>query len=259
MAINFLIKKPLLVQLVCCSVNGQTHSRVACPSVSGDIIRQIDMENLPILIGIHLMALASPGPDFYVILRASTLGSVRAGLYCSFGIVLGVATHLLLVYWGLALVIHQSPALYLAVVFMGGVWLLRIAWLALRTTPSDYDLSVKQTTSVQQKTPASFLMLGYLTNLLNPKAFIYFISIISQIVRPDQNSHLYWLLATILMSITLLWFFLLSACFRMPGVKRFIKKYGYIVERFFGVFIVFFVMLILYDQWVHHYSNFLKS
>ena len=65
------------------------------------------MDKLVILVGIHFLALASPGPDFIVVLRSSLAGKLRRTLFCCAGIALGVASHLLLAYFGLSLILKS--------------------------------------------------------------------------------------------------------------------------------------------------------
>ncbi len=197
----------------------------------------IAMDLLVFIVGIHLMALAVPGPDFYIILRASYWNNQSKSLCCVLGITASVITHLLLVYLGFSLIIVQSPTLYTIVMLAGALWLLRIAWFALRAQKDDFNATVKRKDQTVLPTFSCFL-LGYCTNLLNPKALIYFISIIAQVVRPDENQTTYFFVASLLIALTFLWFVMLVKCLGQPWAKHLTRNYGYLVERVFGVLII---------------------
>ena len=201
------------------------------------------MEKLLLLLALHFMALAMPGPDFAAVLRSSLSGHSKDALWCSVGIALGVASHLLLAYVGLSLILYESPKLYRLVVIAGSIWLLILGWSALRAKKNDVSTSTAPSIAAHYA-----LLRGYLTNLLNPKALVYFISIISQIIQPDKDRGLYLIAATLMTLMTFIWFSLLAKFLNTQRARKHVIAYGHIVEKFFGVCIILLAASMLYSE-----------
>ena len=60
----------------------------------------------------HLFAVASPGPDFAVVLRQSVLGGSRTGIWTSLGVGSAILLHVAYCLLGVALLLAQSPSLF---------------------------------------------------------------------------------------------------------------------------------------------------
>jgi threonine/homoserine/homoserine lactone efflux protein len=129
----------------------------------------------PVFLAVVLAAYVVPGPDFAVILRSSTR-SVRAGFAAAAGAQLGLCVHMLLAVVGVSAVLAAHPGALVVVRLLGGLYLLylggRLVLGSLRrrpTGPSPAD------------TGASFAQ-ALLTNLTNPKAVLFFASVLPQFV-----------------------------------------------------------------------------
>jgi threonine/homoserine/homoserine lactone efflux protein len=120
-----------------------------------------------------------PGPDFAVILRSSTR-SPRAGLAAALGAQTGLCVHMALAALGLSLLLARSPDVLTAVRLVGAGYLtflgLRILWSTrgarreVDETPGDPEC---------RPTGAAFAQ-GFFTNVLNPKAILFFASVLPQ-------------------------------------------------------------------------------
>src|SRR4029079_11865660 len=86
-----------------------------------------------VLTAVHLLAAASPGPDFAYVTRQSLVHGRRAGLLASLGIALGLSIHLVYSAAGLAAVIAHSAQWMTAIKLVGGVYLLYLGWQGLRS------------------------------------------------------------------------------------------------------------------------------
>jgi threonine/homoserine/homoserine lactone efflux protein len=120
-----------------------------------------------------------PGPDFAVILRASTRSS-RAGLAAALGAQTGLCVHMALAALGLSLLLARSPDVLTAVRLVGAGYLtflgLRILWFT-RGTRRALDEISRDPASLP--TSAAFAQ-GFFTNVLNPKAILFFASVLPQ-------------------------------------------------------------------------------
>lgn len=80
----------------------------------------------------HFIALISPGPDFLLIIKSTLRNSRRV----AFGVVSGIATanalYIVLCLAGAGAILAQSVTLMILIKLFGGIFLLFIAWQALR-------------------------------------------------------------------------------------------------------------------------------
>ncbi|MBC9714925.1 LysE family translocator [Streptomyces sp. TRM66268-LWL] len=172
------------------------------------------------LLAVGLVAL--PGADFAVVVRGA-LASRRAGLACAFGIAAGLLLHTVLAVAGVAAVLATLPTLFRALQLVGAAYVLYLGVQALRSLRRPRTDAPGESAALPRLTAAAALRQGFLTNALNPKASITFLSILPQFV-PDQGSALprTLLLATIVVVIALLWF---------PMVALLVDRLGRFLRR----------------------------
>ncbi|MFF8430058.1 LysE family translocator [Streptomyces sp. NPDC016566] len=151
--------------------------------------------------GIAAGLVAMPGADFTVVVR-NALVSRRAGAVCGLGIAGGLLVHTALAVAGVAAVLVAVPALFRALQLLGGVYVLQLGVRTLR------PLRRSATDSVEAAPPVGHpLRQGFVTNVLNPKASLTFLSLLPQFV-PSGGSALprTLLLALIVCTLALAWF-----------------------------------------------------
>ena len=120
-----------------------------------------------------------PGADFVMVTRTSIRNGRWAGLYTTFGICLSICIHATYSIAGLAVVIANSAWLFSIIKYLGAAYLVYIAYNLLTTR----ELLVNdQQVGTEFITDFAALRLGFLSNILNPKAPIFFISIYTQVV-----------------------------------------------------------------------------
>jgi threonine/homoserine/homoserine lactone efflux protein len=148
--------------------------------------------------GVAAGMVAMPGADFTVVVR-NALVSRRAGLACALGIACGLLIHTALAVAGIAAVLAAVPALFRALQLAGGAYVL---YLGLRTLRPSGTVEATEGTSTARP-----LRQGFVTNALNPKAPITFLSLLPQFVpagAPALPRTL--LLALIVIGIATVWF-----------------------------------------------------
>ncbi|MGJ5749957.1 threonine/homoserine/homoserine lactone efflux protein [Streptomyces puniciscabiei] len=151
--------------------------------------------------GIAAGLVAMPGADFTVVVR-NALVSRRAGAVCGLGIAGGLLVHTTLAVAGVAAVLVAVPALFRALQLLGGAYVLhlgvRTLWSLRGAVQSPEDSAAE---------PAHPLRQGFVTNVLNPKASLTFLSLLPQFVpagSPALPRTL--LLALIVCALALVWF-----------------------------------------------------
>ena len=123
---------------------------------------------------IHLLAAASPGPDFLLVTRESLVNGRRAGLLTSVGISLGLAVHVSYSATGVAALVAHSPALLTAVEMLGACFLIYLGARSLRAQRSPPP---PEGIAAMDVRTSKLLLRGFLCNLLNPKAPLYFLAL----------------------------------------------------------------------------------
>ncbi|MEU0939176.1 MULTISPECIES: LysE family translocator [unclassified Embleya] len=122
----------------------------------------------------------TPGPNMmYVTSRSITQGR-RAGLVSLLGVGLGFLIYMSMANLGLSAVFLVVPELYTAVKLAGAAYLGWLAWQALR--PGGVSAFAPQ--ELAPDSNRRLFTMGLLTNLLNPKAAIMYLSLIPQFVDP---------------------------------------------------------------------------
>ncbi|MEU7581231.1 LysE family translocator [Streptomyces sp. NPDC041068] len=144
---------------------------------------------------------AMPGADFTVVVR-NALVSRRAGVACAVGVAGGLLVHTALAVAGVAAVLAAVPALFRALQLIGAGYVLVLAYRALRSAARPRTAAAGEPAA-----QGGGLREGFLTNALNPKASITFLSVLPQFV-PDGSPAMprTLLLASIVVALALLWF-----------------------------------------------------
>ena len=128
-----------------------------------------------------LIVVASPGTGvLYTLAAALTKGS-RASVAAAFGCTLGIVPHMLAAMLGLAAVLHTSALAFAALKYCGVIYLLYMAWQALRETGA---LSVD--TRLDARSGRRVIVTGFLINILNPKLSIFFLAFLPQFIGAEE-------------------------------------------------------------------------
>lgn len=139
------------------------------------------------LLGISVVALGlvlTPGPNMiYLVSRSVTQGR-RAGLVSLLGVAAGFLVYLAAATAGLATVFVAVPAAYTALKVAGAAYLLHLAWQAVRPGAT----SVLTPRDLPVDPPRRLFTMGLVTNLLNPKIAVLYVSLLPQFIDPDRGS-----------------------------------------------------------------------
>ncbi|MGK5740645.1 LysE family translocator [Micromonospora sp. URMC 103] len=138
------------------------------------------------LVGIAVVAVGlvlTPGPNMvYLVSRSVTQGR-RAGFVSLLGVAAGFGVYLVAAVAGLATVFVLVPALYTAVKLAGAAYLLWLAWRTLRPGGA----SPFTPAPLPPERPWRLFTMGLVTNLLNPKIAILYVSLLPQFLDPQRG------------------------------------------------------------------------
>ena len=189
---------------------------------------------------IHLVAVASPGPDFAIVVRNSITFGRRIAMYTSVGIGLGILIHVAYSLVGLSVVIKTTPWLYQAISYLAAAYLVYLAIGALKSGPPSAAAKGEATPAPEEKTmgPGKALWIGFLTNGLNPKATLFFLSLFTAFIDVDTPMGIKLAYGLYLAVATGLWFCFLSYILGSNRVTRLLGKKGYWLDRTMGVLLL---------------------
>lgn len=182
---------------------------------------------------VHFLAVASPGPDFAIVVKNSVSYGKRVALVTSFGIGTGILIHVAYSLLGIGFLISKSIFLFNMIKLIGAAYLIYLGYKALKAKPSQDQGDVELANASTISLPKAFLI-GFMTNGLNPKATLFFLSLFTVIVSPDTpTSH--QLVYGIYMSLaTTLWFSLVSMLFSQQKVRASFHRVGHWFDRVMG-------------------------
>lgn len=190
--------------------------------------------------GIHLLAVASPGPDFVMVSRNALVYSRKISIYSAIGLGLGIIVHVTYSLLGIALIIANSVILFTIIKLLGAAYLIYIGYKALRHAKPVATSEEKVTTHTVSRTitPLAAIRMGFLTNVLNPKATLFFLALFTQIISPETP--ILWQVAYgIEMSIaTFLWFALVATLLSHRHIRSGFRKMQHHFERVFGIILI---------------------
>ena len=139
------------------------------------------------LLAFALIALGmvlTPGPNMiYLISRSICQGRV-AGLISLGGVALGFVFYMLCASFGITAIVLAVPYAYDALRFAGALYLLWLAWQAVRPG----GRSPFQVRALPADSPRKLFAMGFLTNLLNPKIAVMYLSLLPQFIDPANGS-----------------------------------------------------------------------
>lgn len=180
----------------------------------------------------HLLAAASPGPDFVLVSQHTLKYGRRAGLWCSLGVALGLSIHIIYSVLGLATLIANSVTLLWIIKLLGGCYLLYLGIQGLRSKAGGATLTV--TTSAVAPAVKRSLSMGFACNVLNPKAPIYFIAIFTVVLSPDLPLYQLAAYGVWMMLLQWFWFAFVTAILSLPALNKRFQTFGHWIDRVFG-------------------------
>ena len=190
---------------------------------------------------IHLLAVASPGPDFAIVVRHSLHYGRSSALATSMGIGVGILVHVAYSLVGLSLIIATTPWLFNVIKYIATAYLLYLAWGAIRAKPvQDANQSNENEVSHEKATIslAKSFSVGFVTNGINPKATLFFLSLFTLVIDPETELSVKLFYGGYLAIATASWFCFLSMILNHQKVIHLLRQYSYWVDRAMGVLLV---------------------
>ena len=168
---------------------------------------------------VHLIALVSPGPDFFFVSQTAVSRSRKEAMMGVLGITCGVMVWAGVALLGLHLIIEKMAWLHNIIMVGGGLYLCWMGYQMLRGALKKRETADAAPQVELAQSGKSFLK-GLLTNLANPKAIIYFGSVFSLFVGDSVGSGARWGIFLLIVIETLAWFTVVASLFALPAMRN---------------------------------------
>ncbi|MFA4914617.1 MAG: LysE family translocator [Comamonadaceae bacterium] len=123
----------------------------------------------------------TPGPNMIYLISRSISQGTRAGMISLAGVALGFVFYMVAAALGISAILMAVPYAYDALRFAGVIYLLYLAWQALKPgARSPFEVRNLPSHGVKK-----LFLMGFLTNLLNPKIAIIYLSLLPQFIKPE--------------------------------------------------------------------------
>jgi len=191
---------------------------------------------------VHLLAVISPGPDFAVVLKHSVSFGRRAAMFTSIGVGIGILIHVAYSLLGIGVLIETTPWLFNLISYVAAAYLVYIGWGALQSKPAvsqDSEEGLQPGDMVSDSiSDKKALWTGFLTNGLNPKATLFFLSLFAVVISAQTPNSVKMVYGVYLAFATGVWFCVLSYFFSSRYVRGLLQQYGYWFDRVMGIALI---------------------
>lgn len=138
----------------------------------------IDLNVLPLYLTAVIALLLIPGPDMLLIASSSLSYGRKVGIFASLGNATSGILLTIMAAMGVSALIAVNPIALQVLRLLGGAYLLKMGWDCLRTPPADAPEELKKS----NKMAVTLYRRAVFSNLLNPKALIFFVLFLPQFV-----------------------------------------------------------------------------
>ena len=194
---------------------------------------------------LHLFAVASPGPDFILVSRQCLRYGRRIAIWTSLGIAIGILFHVALSLTGLSILLQNQPDLFWYLKLLASLY---IGYLGIVSLVSKSSNKLAEDSIGQAGNQLRSVTTGLLTNVLNPKALIFFITVFAVAINKETGIIVKSLLGIYMSVATFIWFVLVSILLtNKKGIERFRKAIP-LLEKVTGFFLLLIAIQILFQQ-----------
>ncbi len=190
------------------------------------------------VLGAYLLAVVSPGPDFFVAVQTSLGHGRRAGVGAAIGFGLGILVHVAYSVAGIALIISQSIVAFQIIKTIGALYLIYLGYKSWKNHSGFSVFDSDQQTGQTHLPFGQAVLKGFLTNVLNPKATLFFLGLFTIMISPTTLISHQAILGLIMALNTTLWFCAVAFFFTMPHIQQGFLRFQNWFNKAFGAILI---------------------
>jgi threonine/homoserine/homoserine lactone efflux protein len=144
----------------------------------------VPFNDLLLFAGAALLMVLTPGPNMIYLISRSICQGRKAGVISLFGVVAGFLVHMFAAAIGLTALFLAVPLAYEILKWAGALYLLWLAWQAVKPGAR----SPFEPKALSPDSPSRLFLMGFLTNVLNPKIAVFYLAIFPQFISAGHGS-----------------------------------------------------------------------
>ncbi|MBD8602405.1 MULTISPECIES: LysE family translocator [unclassified Pseudomonas] len=183
---------------------------------------------------ITVLAVISPGPDFAMVTRNSYAYGRQSGLIAALGIACGVQVHVFYTVFGIAVIITQSPLLFMGMKWLGAGYLI---YLGVRSLLNTSKLALANVGGGAPSLCSAFRT-GFFTNALNPKTMLFVVATYSQVVQAGSSIMTNFAYGLFMSFSHWVWFSIVALFFSSGPLRRRMLEKQHVVDRVIGTALI---------------------
>lgn len=206
------------------------------------------MENFHIFVLMCILLIILPGPDTAIVTKNTLINRRVGGLKTSLGIICALLFHTFAAVIGLSAIIVKSALLFSIIKYAGAIYLIylgvKILWSLLKKEKATIEMNTKS-----ESENKSCFRQGFLTDILNPKVAIFFLSFFPQFVEPGNDTFVPFLMMGITFTLlSAIW--LVIYIYLLHHISAFMKKplAKNIIEGITGTIIIGFGIKLAFEK-----------
>ncbi|MCT8343874.1 LysE family transporter [Photorhabdus kleinii] len=194
------------------------------------------LETSLVVITISTLGMLSPGPDFFLVVKNAIRYQRSAAMMTVVGLIAAITCHMVYCVAGLAIVITTTPWLFNLMKYAGAAYLI---WIGINSMLSrggntlTFDDQPQQIVTFQKA-----FMQGFLCNLLNPKATLFFLAIFTQLLNVNSGVGEKLWYASIIWGLSVIYWPLLVILIQSAPVRRGLAKAQKIIDKLLGIVLI---------------------
>ena len=164
------------------------------------------MENYLLFVFMSFMLIILPGPDTAIITKNTMTKSRIAGFQTTFGMLTALLIHTLAAVFGLSTLIVKSALLFSVLKYLGAFYLIYLGCKSMLVIAKNRH-PIDPLTASKNFAEKPYFKQGFLSNLLNPKVAVFFLTFLPQFAGNGNDAFIDFLLLGLTYTIlTLIWF-----------------------------------------------------
>ncbi|NHB87900.1 LysE family translocator [Photorhabdus tasmaniensis] len=194
------------------------------------------LETSLLVITLSTLGMLSPGPDFFLVVKNAIRYQRSAAMMTVMGLIAAIACHMTYCVAGLAILITTTPWLFNLMKYAGAAYLI---WIGINSLLSRGGNTVTLDDQTRQiVTFKKAFMQGFLCNLLNPKATLFFLAIFTQVLNVNSGVDEKLWYAFIIWSLSAIYWPLLVILIQSAPVRCGLVKSQKIIDKLLGVVLI---------------------
>lgn len=185
---------------------------------------------------IAALGMISPGPDFFLIVKNAARYQRAAAMMTALGVLSAIAVHMTYCVAGLAVIITTTPWLFMILKYAGAAYLI---WIGINSllARAGHTLDAGDGSHQHVSFKKAFMQ-GFLCNLLNPKATLFFLAIFTQVldIHSGFGEKLWY--AAIVMGLAVVYWPCLVLLIQSAPVRRGLARIQKYIDKVLGVVLI---------------------